>query len=119
MASARPIGLRQFAHGRFQERRIRIIAIEADLFVRWIPGLGEQRLLDAHSPTDRAAPARDKETVASQVRDHASGAVGQDAFTRVRGMGAQDREEPVFARLSEAEPLRLLLGGGTCRRDLM
>ena len=46
MASAGPIGLRQLAHRRLEERWIRVIAVEPEWLVHRIPGFGEQRLLE-------------------------------------------------------------------------
>ena len=57
------VRLGQFAHRWLQERRVVCIPIEAERGVWGIPRLGQQRLLDTHSPADRVAPARREQLV--------------------------------------------------------
>jgi len=119
MALPCAISLGQFIDSRFEERRIEGIPIEAELLVRLIPGLRQQRLLDAHPAADRAAPARGKKPVPPQVRDHAPRAVGHVGFGAAGDVRTQDREQPVLPWLHQPEPLRLLLGRGQPRRDFL
>ena len=80
---------------------------------------GQQRLLDAHTATDRAAPTRGKKPVGSQVCNHATGAVGDDVFPGVGSMGAEDCEQPVLAHLGESEPVRLQFRSRERSREIL
>ena len=53
MTSVRPVGLGQLAHRRLEEWRILGIAIKAQLFIRRVPRLRQQRLLDVIGQTAR------------------------------------------------------------------
>lgn len=110
------VRLRQLVHGWLEERRFRTLPVKAENCVRIVPRFRQERPLYPVSPAFRVAPTGRQQLVRSQVSQHPPRAIRQLRLVLCFGMGAQDGEQPVFARLCQVSEIRDSIVRGSFNR---